>query len=322
MKYGDSVSSEFRVPSGVPQGSHCGPILFNLFLIDLLQVIKHNRILMYADDVKVFGRMRTVNDCLLLLLDIDRFFAWCEDNSMDVNVSKCNQISFFRSLNPLIFQYSIGYENLKICNEVRDLGILFNTKLSFNSHIQMITSKALKTLGYINRLSRELSVGSFKMLCALVRSILEFGSVVWNPQYEVLIYSLERVQNKFLRSVAFRCGYSREEYTYEELSLVLKSRLNIDSLKNRRTKSDLLFLFRIINGLIDCSDLIELIHFYASVRRDRFTELFKVPFHRTNYGRNGPISRILAEANSFSGLVDFFDVTVNRFKSQLNKMGK
>ena len=62
----------------------------------------------------------------------------------------------------------------------------------------MITSKALKTLGYINRLSRELSVGSFKMLyCALMRSILEYGSVVWNPQYGFLIYSLERVQNKF-----------------------------------------------------------------------------------------------------------------------------
>ena len=43
-----------------------------------------------------------------------------------------------------------------------------------------------------------------------------------------------------------------------------------------------------------------------TVQSDRFTELFKVPFHRTNYGRNGPISRILAEANSFSGSVDFF----------------
>ena len=103
VKYGDSVSSEFRVPSGVPQGSHCGPILFNLFFIDLSQVIGHNRMLMFADDVKIFGRMKTVNNCPLLQQDIDRFFAWCEDNSMDVNVSKCNQISFFRSLNPLIF---------------------------------------------------------------------------------------------------------------------------------------------------------------------------------------------------------------------------
>ena len=94
VKYGDSVSSEFRVPSGVPQGSHCGPILFNLFFIDLPQVIKHYRILIYTDDVKIFGRMRTVNDCLLLQQDIDRFFPWYEDNFMDVNVSKCNQISF------------------------------------------------------------------------------------------------------------------------------------------------------------------------------------------------------------------------------------
>jgi len=46
-------SKMINVISGVPQGSHLGPLLFTLFLNDLLSVVSHSRVLMYADDVKL-----------------------------------------------------------------------------------------------------------------------------------------------------------------------------------------------------------------------------------------------------------------------------
>jgi len=41
------------VTFGVPQGSHFGPLVFTLFINDLLQVISYSSIFMYADDVKI-----------------------------------------------------------------------------------------------------------------------------------------------------------------------------------------------------------------------------------------------------------------------------
>ena len=65
------ISKPISVLSGVPQGSHLGPLLFNLFINDLPSVIRHASILMYADDVKLFLSVSNVLDYSYLQYDIN-----------------------------------------------------------------------------------------------------------------------------------------------------------------------------------------------------------------------------------------------------------
>jgi hypothetical protein len=73
-----------------------------------------------------------------------------------------------------------------VVQELRDLGVLFDTKLSFVPHINCVTAKASGLLGLVNRTLKEFSVEAHKLVyCSIVRSVLEYASVVWSPTYLV-----------------------------------------------------------------------------------------------------------------------------------------
>lgn len=314
VRAGGVVSDPIVVPSGVPQGSHCGPVLFCLFLVDLGQHILNSKTLLFADDLKIFKAVKSLSDAESMQDDLDLVAEWCLANKMDLNVNKCFKISFTRSPNPVEFNYSLRGILLNPCNEIKDLGIIFDNKMSFNAHINNITTRALKILGFIQRISIDFSIMTFKRLyCAFVRSVLEYGSVVWNPNYAVYQDAIERVQKKFLRVIAFKNGYQKDEYTYNDILL----KLNMQTLQTRRMVSDICFLHKIINFKINCSELLQLINFNTNSRRVRNNNTFNVPFHPTNYGKNDPITRMVNYGNLIKDRIDLFALSYNGLKFKL-----
>jgi len=149
VKMSGSHSRLIDVASGVPQGSHLGPLLFILLLLfinDLESILKSSKCLMNADDLKVY---------IGLQLSLDALVSWCQRNRLHLNVKKCKTMSFYRKRNPIYFNYSINSTPLDRVTEMRDLGIFFDERMSFNKHIDIIVGKAYSMLGLMKRICYE-----------------------------------------------------------------------------------------------------------------------------------------------------------------------
>lgn len=295
VKLFDVKSKLFIATSGVPQGGHLSPLLFSLYVNNAQSILRHSRLLCFADDMKLYKIIRTTEDCSLLQSDLDRFVSWSESLDLALNIDKCHSMSFTRTRSPIINTYFINEVGVSSVDSIRDLGFIFTPSLSPRSHINNITCKAYKLLGFIRRVSGEFKLtNSLKSLyCALVRPILEYGSVVWDPHCSDLCRQLEGVQRKFLNYASYSLEISCPPHDYSPVLY----KLNLSTLADRRYSQNTSFLAKLISSDIDAPTLLSLVNFRVPSRFTRNSVPFHVPLCSTNYISNEPINRMMKIAN-------------------------
>lgn len=106
---------------------------------------------------------------------------------MELNIGKCSAITFTRKKNVTLYDYSIDGENLKRVSEIKDLGIILDSKLTFDNHVNYVFRRCNKLLGFVFRVCRRFRTQKSIMFLynSLIRSLCEYGAVIWNPQYMV-----------------------------------------------------------------------------------------------------------------------------------------
>lgn len=212
------ISSWVSIPSGVPQGSLLGPLLFAIFVNDINSCLHSSSLLCFADDMKVFSAISAREDVDALQADLSRLDRYCTLNQLDLNPSKCFSVTFSRKKNIVqsSYYYKLKGHALERKTLVKDLGVWHDTKLLFDSHVDSVATKAYRALGFVMRNSVGFTKAkTLKILyCTFVRSHLEYASQVWNPNYRVYIDRLESIQKKFLKFLCYRLRdtYSSSNY--------------------------------------------------------------------------------------------------------------
>lgn len=299
VKISNCTSSSFIVTSGVPQGSHIGPLLFILFINDLVHILNYSECLIYADDVKLFTRISCVNDMLHFQRDLNDVCQWCVVNKITLNVNKCKQVSFYRNKPRVISHYNLAHQPLEKLTNIRDLGVLFTRNLSFNRHVDAAVAKAYSMLGFVKRICRDFTnLEALKSVyCAHVRSHLEYAAIIWNPYYSAHSIKIESIQRKFVLFV-LRHRYARISSfnlpSYESRCKIL----NLSVLSIRRKLFCVLFIHDVLSNRIDSCHILSLIHFSVPYRTLRSRILFNIPFRRTNFALSNPLLVMLSLCNT------------------------
>lgn len=173
--------------------------------------------------------------------------------------------------------YHIGTETLKKVSEVKYLGVTLSADLTFNHHIDNTVKKAVSVLNLLHRNLRNAPPSVKKAAYfSLVRPILEYASVAWDPHQEYLIQKLEAIQNRGARFIL-------SNYTWGASVTEMKSSIGLEPLRERRRKHRLKLLYCIYNNLtgIMKEKYLQTPH-YVSQRRDHINKIREIKC-RTNY---------------------------------------
>jgi len=231
-----------------------------LYINDICEVVESN-IKLYADDTMLYREIKCGQDSAKLQNDLDSINNWCKQWQLQLNVEKCCIMHASRSMKPLIQNYSLSGEPLKVVQQYKYLGLQITPKLTWGNQIHKITGAANARLRFVQNVlkgcpSKVKSVAYF----SLVRPLLEYCSAIWDPHQAGLIREIEMVQRRAARFVS--CKFGRTDSVTDMLST-----LGWESLEDRRKEINVRLLGRILRG--ECDVNIENIVCSAPVRSRR-----------------------------------------------------
>jgi len=317
VRIGGEFSCWAKVLSGIPQGSILGPLLFIIFINDLVDICSDNiKMYLFADDAKMYCHIRNISDIDNLQSGIDKFVKWTDRWQVKLNTDKCKVISVHHrrySNKGAVPKYFMNDTVLEEVVEIKDLGVYYDSLLLFDKHVSEKVNKAYMMLGIIKRNFVHLSHNCFVILYkSLVRSHLEYANSVWYPKRKTDVDKLERVQKRATKLIP--------ELSKRSYSDRLKA-LHLPTLKYRRFRGDMIEVFKIIKGMYDpaCVPQFEFINLGNDTVRTRGNQ-YKLTQHRYHYDlrKFSFTNRVIPIWNSLPNQVVCAE-TVNSFKNRLDK---
>ena len=205
-----SKSKSDPVISGVPQGTVLGPVLFVIYINDLLDNITSHG-LMFADDMKIFRLITSREDAIQLQDDVNKLEEWTRIWQVHFNHEKCHVLTLGKFENiRYAHNYTIMGNELEHVADEKDLGITIDAELNFDEHISKKIRIANGIVGQIRRSFQYLDCETFRRLyCAFVRPHLEYGQAIWSPH---LRRNINRIENVQIRTTKLVDGLAKLDY--------------------------------------------------------------------------------------------------------------
>ena len=235
-----------EVKYGVPQGSTLGPLLFIIYVNDLLLSIKNyntENVIMYADDTVLYANhldpITCITNCQRLM---DGLSAWCQVNKLTINTSKTKHMFVSRRKEQKEYvstnSINVGNKPLSNVDKYTYLGVDIDYSLSFESLVDSTYKKANRKV-YTLKLIRPYITSDIACLIykTCIRPLVEYADFLVDSCQKSKIGKLDRIQR---RSVRIIDGCKHKGVRNEELQMVY----GLEDLEVRRKKHHLALMYR------------------------------------------------------------------------------
>jgi len=234
-RVGSSVSSMQYLSSEVIQGSCLGPLLFVIYINDVVKVFDEHCVLkmyMYANLPFCTTKFQAY---------LDKLATWSNTWQLSISCKKCSVLQVGKGHNNQV--YSLASQPITATDVVKDLGVYVDKYLKFADHIQHIVTNASKKASLIHKcfISKDTPT-MVHAFTVYVHPLLEYASYVWSPHLLKDIRQTESVQMRFTKRLV---GMSDLDYCHRLATL------GLESLELRHLHHDLLCTYKILSNRMD-----------------------------------------------------------------------
>jgi hypothetical protein len=310
VKIENTVSDEVTLISGVPQGSVLGPILFIIYVNDIVHGQPAGTISkLYADDLKSYNVIHDLADSAPFIDTLKHIFEWSRLWQLPIALSKCQWMHITTKKKSLDDQslFLLGCASVHETFQSSDLGVVFSSSLNFHQHIANLCSKAKGLVFFLyKRLVTKNPVYLILAYKLYIVPILSYVSPVWSPSTLCDILKIESIQRTFTKKLQ---GY--EDMSYNERL----QKAGLRSLELTRLHADLILCYKILHGLIkiNYSQMFDYDSYYGP-RSHGLT--LRAPRVRTDLGLHSFNYRTVNSWNKLSPNT-VWAPTLKQFKTQL-----
>ena len=213
VKVSNTLSQQYELQNGTPQGSVISPILFLLMINDFPTTEINNETSLFADDSAIWRSGKRLQQITNKLKpDVEKIEKWCDEWGFKLNEKKTVAIVFSKNsqLRREKVQIAINGKLIETVSTVKFLGLTFDQNLNWNDHINNIAESCKKKINLMRSLTgQHWGAGKRSLIQiyrTLVRPKMEYGLEVLHTASKASWKKLEVIQHTCLR---IACGAMR-----------------------------------------------------------------------------------------------------------------
>jgi hypothetical protein len=225
VSYNNFSSSLMNVTCGVPQGSILGPLLFILYINDIVNCSSVLYFVLFADDTNIFysnnshiDLMRIINTELVKLLD------WFRSNKLSLNAKKTKYLIFGNKNKACLetnFNISIDNSCLERVTHTKFLGVFVDENLNWKYHVSQISIKVSRNIGVLNRIKYLLSQDVLLSLYyTTIHPYLLYCNIVWGGASLTALDKLILLQKRAIRLITYSAYLAHTSPLFKRLRIL------------------------------------------------------------------------------------------------------
>ena len=248
---GESSSLEI-LTCGVPQGSVLGPLLFLIYINDLPNISKSLEFFLFADDTNIYFENaslktleRTINT------ELKKLSNWLIINRLSLNLSKTNFVIFhpYNKKVPYNVTLVINRKAINESQQIKYLGIIIDSSLSWKGHIDKVCSSFHKAIGMIYKIRPFVKQNILVMLYySLIYPHLIYAIEVWGNSCSTFINRIFILQKRVVRAILMK-DKRNDDFSFPP-SDPMFIELKIMKIQNIYRSKLLLFVFKSIYNVL------------------------------------------------------------------------